>query len=477
MKLVFQYPLKKRYAQLFIPFLLVWMGISACARADVAHVVYAQFCASCHGKAMEGGSASSLIDGNWQYGSSDAAITQSIVKGISDAGMPAWGDTLSIEQIDSLVKYIKGGRELNQKATLSRADETAQDAKLDTQSASIPLTLKTLATMKGDPWSLDFLPDGRALIAIRQGELLLFDNGKKIAINDIPEVSTAGQGGLLGVKLHPDYVSNGWIYLAFSHGINLKSMTKIVRGKIKNNRWVNQQTIFEAPASFYTRSKYHYGVRLVFDNNYLFFGIGDRGRQDQAQDITRPNGKIHRVFDDGRIPKDNPFVDEPSAFASIWTYGNRNPQGLTLAADGSLWAAEHGPKGGDEINLIEKGKNYGWPVITYGINYNGTPITDKTHQEGMEQPKYYWVPSIAVSNIAFYQGDTFKRLNNKLLVASLKAQQLEVLTRNNNAIVNRDILMKDIGRIRDIQVEDNGHIYLLLSDRANNTGQLVQLVK
>jgi glucose/arabinose dehydrogenase len=284
---------------------------------------------------------------------------------------------------------------------------------------------------------------------------------------------------MMEVALHPDYKNNGWIYLAFSasgqkgNGGELSGMTKIVRGRIIDNIWMDEQEIFEAPESSFLSTGLHFGTRIVFKDGYLFFPIGDRGRKDDAQNLMLPNGKVHRIHDDGRIPKDNPFVDSKGAFPSIWTYGNRNAQGLDLhPLTGEIWEAEHGPRGGDEINLIERGKNYGWPMVTYGMNYNGTPITEKTEMEGVEPPKLHWTPSIAVCGIDFYEGDVFPEWKYDLFAGGLASQELHRLRIEAGEVVNSSIILKDAGRIRDVASGPDGTLYLVL----NGPDRIVRLV-
>jgi glucose/arabinose dehydrogenase len=205
----------------------------------------------------------------------------------------------------------------------------------------------------------------------------------------------------------------------------------------------------------------------------LFFSIGDRGVQDEAQDLTLPNGKIHRINIDGSIPEDNPFAGDSGKFASIWTYGNRNPQGMALhPKTGDLWASEHGPRGGDEINLIEKGLNYGWPEITHGMNYNGTPITANTAMSGMEQPVHYWTPSIAVCGMDFYSGNVFPLWKNNLFAGGLSTEELHRLVIENGEIVSDEIVLKGMGRIRDVKEGLDGALYLVL----NGSDEIVRLV-
>jgi len=252
------------------------------------------------------------------------------------------------------------------------------------------------------PWGMAFLPDGSMLITEKFGELIHYKNGKKTTIDGLPNVYVRGQGGLLDLELHPNYEDNGWLYFSFasSEGEGDGGNTAIMRAKLKGNTLVENQLLYKAGPN--SRRGQHFGSRLEFDNEgYLYFSIGDRGNRDKnPQDITRDCGKIYRIHDDGRIPIDNPFVNTPNAKKAIYSYGHRNPQGMIKNPEtGEIWVHEHGPRGGDEINVIQKGKNFGWPTITYGINYSGTPITSNTKLEGMEQPLFFWVPSIAPSGM------------------------------------------------------------------------------
>ncbi|MEM6393997.1 MAG: PQQ-dependent sugar dehydrogenase [Planctomycetota bacterium] len=338
-----------------------------------------------------------------------------------------------------------------------------------------------------NPWSMAILPDGRWLICEKKGTLRVVQNGKLLdrPVRGTPEVHPAGQGGLLEVALHPDYAQPGnrWVYLAYSHPIEdangrTVAMTRVVRGRItSDNRWTDEEPIFEAPPSSYLRGRNHYGTRIVFHDGYLFLPIGDRGVMRHAQDLSLPNGKVHRVFDDGRIPDDNPFVnhpDHPDALPTIWTYGNRNPQGLNLRpGTDELWSVEHGPRGGDELNLIRPGINYGWPEITYGINYNGTPISDKTEAPGMEQPVVYWTPSLAVCGMDFYTGDRFPNWAGDLFIAALIKQEVRRvrLHPTEPRVIEQEVIIKDEGRVRDIHVTEDGQLYVVF----HRPGQIARL--
>lgn len=320
------------------------------------------------------------------------------------------------------------------------------------------------------PWSMAWLPNGDMLVTERTGKLhLIRDNEIVSEISGLPEIYARGQGGLLDVVLHPDYSENGWIYFALSSpaGSGDGANTAIMRAKLNNNALVNMENIYKATPNS-TRGQ-HYAGKIAFDsNNMLFFSIGDRGNRDELpQDITVDGGKIYRLNDDGSIPTDNPFYDQEDAKKAIYSYGHRNPQGLILHPEtGVIWSHEHGPRGGDEINLVEAGKNYGWPVISYGINYNGTVFTELTEKEGMEQPKHYWDPSIAPSGFAIVTSDRYPAWKGKALIGSLKFNYL-VLTEidGNNEVVNTTNVLEDTGRIRDVRQAPDGYIYIAVEGK------------
>ncbi len=329
------------------------------------------------------------------------------------------------------------------------------------------------------PWGLAEMTDGRLLVTERQGTLRIIENGEllKEPVSGIPEVVARGQGGLLDVALHPDFSSNGWIYLAFSAPARSGegTHTKVVRGKLRGTAWVDEEKIFEAPQDQYTRGGNHFGCRIAFDGKgFIFFSIGERGEQDKAQRLNFAQGKIHRLHDDGRVPQDNPFVGNRDALPSIWTYGNRNAQGLQFQpGTGILWSTEHGPRGGDELNIVRKGANYGWPEITYGINYNGMPISDKTAAPGMEQPVIYWTPSIGVCGMDFYSGDKFPKWRGNLFVSGLApahAKVVRVVIDESQKVTHQEDVLKGY-RIRHVRVLSDGYVYLLVE----NPGRILRL--
>jgi aldose sugar dehydrogenase len=446
-------------------------------RKDVAKI-YAEICANCHGARLEGGQAPSMLDDQWSSGDgSDAALARIISDGALEKGMPAFHSLMSDADVRAMVIFI---REQRANYRRQRATQTIPGGAIATQEHSY--RIETVAEGLATPWSIAFLSDGRALVTEKPGRLRVIAGGKlqSAAIRGTPAVRDGGQGGLLEVAAHPDYAKNGWIYLAYSDPAKDQdgkevSLTTIVRGRIKDGAWVDQESIWRAPLELYRPGGgVHYGCRIAFDGaGYLYFSHGDRGRQQEAQDLTRPNGKIHRIHDDGRIPADNPFVNTPGAFPSIWTYGNRNPQGLDFdPRTGLLWETEHGPRGGDELNLVKRGINYGWPVITYGMNYDGSPITADTAREGMEQPVTYWVPSIAVCGIDFYEGTLFPKWTGNLFVSALAQQELRRLVIEGDKVVSQEVVLKDIGRLRDVQCAPDGSIWVAVND----PGSIIRLV-
>lgn len=328
--------------------------------------------------------------------------------------------------------------------------------------------LEPVAEAPGILWAMDFLPDGRMIATQRDGTLWLFRDGERQGpVEGTPEVFHRGQGGLLEVRAHPDYADNGWLYLTYADPgeDGETAMTRVVRGQLDGLRWVNEQTIYAAPGRFYTDTDYHFGSRLVFKDGYIYFSIGERGDRESAQALDDPRGKIHRLHHDGRVPDDNPFAGEDQALASIWSYGHRNPQGMAVhPATGAIWAAEHGPRGGDEINRVRGGLNYGWPRVTHGLNYDGTPITDLTEKEGMESPRHHWTPSIAVSGIEIYTGEHFPDWQGHLMAGSLAAQQLRLVRLDGDRVTADDVLLEDLGRIRDISTGLDGYPYLVLNN-------------
>lgn len=327
------------------------------------------------------------------------------------------------------------------------------------------------------PWSLAFLPDGRMLITERTGRLRIVGRNRKLEpepVAGLPTIAAHGQGGLLDVALHPRFSENGLVYLSYAARGEGGIGTEVARGRLVASRLEDVQVIFrQQPKSGTGR---HFGSRLVFDRQgYLYITLGDRGEQDRAQKPDDHAGSVIRLLDDGRVPRDNPFVGKPGWKPEKYTLGNRNMQGAALHPQtGLLWAHEHGPQGGDEVNVIRAGNNYGWPVVTYGVNYGiGTRIGEGTHKPGMTQPIHYWVPSIAPSGMAFYTGDKFPGWRGDLFVGALRDQMLVRLKLDGEKVVKEERMLKNaLGRIRDVRNGPDGYLYLL-TDESN--GALVRL--
>lgn len=330
------------------------------------------------------------------------------------------------------------------------------------------------------PWALEFLPDGRLLVTERQGTILIVspDGSVSEPIDGVPPVRARGQGGLMDIVLHPDFANNQLVYLSYSEpragdGDDTIGYTVIDRARLTGLALTDVERVYEVDAEFYSRRGHHFGSRIVFDaDGFLYFTIGDRGQRPLAQSVETPNGKVHRLHDDGRIPADNPFAEQPGAITSIWSYGHRNPQGMAVhPATGEIYTTEHGPRGGDELNRIQKGVNYGWPAITYGINYNGTPITEQMTADGMEQPILFWNPSIAPCGIDFYDGDQFPKWKNHLLVTALAFQQLRRVHIEHGRVIHQEIIFEPGSRFRDVETGPDGLIYVALEE----PGRIVRL--
>lgn len=433
--------------------------------------LYDRYCASCHGQNLAGsGTGVNLVDGEWKHGDTRSEIAESIKEGLPQMGMPSFGEQLSDQQVDQLVDFI---RSQEQKANPSAATAPLPPEADSLETLDYKLDADVFASDLQIPWAIDFIDENTALITERPGGLRVVEDGqlRPEPVAGIPKVLHQGQGGLLDVAVDPEYEENGWIYLSYSHNLPRENerdpaMTRIVRGRIQNNTWTDQQVIFEAPHEMYRRTRHHYGSRIVFDpEGYLYFSIGDRGAESHAQDLSRPNGKVHRLHRDGSIPEDNPFVGREDAMASIFTYGHRNPQGLAVdPTTGQIWEAEHGPRGGDELNRLVAGRNYGWPEITYGINYDGTILTKDRRKPGMELPVLYWRPSIAVCGLAFYEGDLFPYWQkHHLLVSALKFQEVRLLNTAEGRVMHQEVILKDAGRVREAVPGPDGALYVVLN--------------
>lgn len=335
----------------------------------------------------------------------------------------------------------------------------------------------TLSSGLEHPWGLAFLPDGRMLVTERPGRLRLIDARGRLdprPVQGLPPVAASGQGGLLDVALHPEYARNGWLYLAYAGPGPGGQGTEVLRARLAGYRLRDVQVLFRMRPKSGTGQ--HFGSRLAFDRDgFLYITLGDRGEKERAQRLDDHAGSVIRLHDDGRVPRDNPFVGTPGALPEKFTLGHRNMQGAALHPDtGVLWTHEHGPQGGDEINVIRAGTNYGWPVITHGRNYViGTQIGEGTAKPGMAQPLWQWTPSIAPSGMAFYTGQRFPAWRGNLFVGALRGQMLVRLELRGESIVKEERLLEGVlGRIRDVRTGPDGLLYLL-TDSAD--GKLIRL--
>ena len=333
------------------------------------------------------------------------------------------------------------------------------------------------------PWSIGFLPDGDILVTERPGRLRIIRDGRLLPtpVEGVPPVFAVGQGGLLDVVPHPDFATNRLVYLSYSKPLGgQESTTAVIRGRFEDDRLTDVEEIFLAQ----TQGRGHYGSRLVFDGQgHLFVSVGERmaapnlGEGHPAQDYSNHHGTINRLFEDGRVPPDNPFVGQPDVLPEIWSKGHRNPQSLAIhPVTGELWEAEHGPQGGDEINLIQPGLNYGWPVVGFGVNYgSGTRIHEGTTREGMQPPVHVWVPSIATSGMTIYDGDAFPRWKGSIFVGGMAGEQLaRVEIRDGESFVE-ETLLKGIGRVRDVREGPDGFIYLAIDGQGEELTPIVRL--
>lgn len=439
------------------PVLLLCVNATQQTPPPDAETNYKTYCAGCHGVQMN-----AFVDRRWKHGNSKEDLFKAIKVGYPDEGMPGFDTAFTDQEIVELADYILKGI-----ANVERYDFKEKPKRAEVYKTEIgSIRLEKVADGMGVPWSMAFLPGGEMLVTERSGKFhRVSKEGKKQAITGVPEVLAEGQGGLMEVILHPNYNKNRTIYLSYSavkkESGNTLSTTAIMRAVLDGNKLTNQKVIFEALP--YSRTRHHYGAKMAFGKDgMLYFSVGDRGNQnDNPQNLKNHCGKIHRIKADGTIPADNPFVKTAGAMPSIWSYGHRNPQGLTVHPEtGAIWTNEHGPRGGDEINLIQKGKNYGWPVISYGINYNGTTFTDKTHQEGMEQPNLYWVPSIAPSGMAFVQGNRYRGWAGDAMVGSLRFEYLNRCKMNGIKITGQENILENIGRLRDVRMAPDGYLYI-----------------
>ncbi|MEO5599459.1 MAG: PQQ-dependent sugar dehydrogenase [Cyclobacteriaceae bacterium] len=435
--------------------------------AQQGETIYKTYCAGCHGSNLQGNTASKLIKADWQFGRGKGAIMRNIRFGIPGTEMVAWGTVLKDSEINAVADYIIASQEFPPGAVRpipERLTTKDYDLKVD----------KLVTSGLNTPWGIEFVDGHRALITERSGGIRWMVDGKLDSepIQGLPKTySQTTTGGYMDIALDPAYSKNGWVYFAFSHTVgnpsdkNVSGMTKVVRGKIKDHQWTSEQTLYEAPDSLKIPGGNRWGCRLLFDKKgYLYFTIGDMARAMDSQDPGKPTGKTFRIHPDGSIPKDNPFVKKKGAIAAIFTVGNRNVQGIAQhPVTGDLWATEHGPMGGDELNILKKGANYGWPLVTYGIDYSGDTVSAETQKKGIEQPVVQWTPSIAVCPAEFVTGNLFSKWKNNLLVGALGFEEIRRLVIENDKVTAQEMILKGFGRVRDLKMGPDGALYVLLN--------------
>ncbi|MFD2200986.1 PQQ-dependent sugar dehydrogenase [Shivajiella indica] len=433
--------------------------------------VYQSYCMGCHGADLKGTPAgSSLLAENLKQGNDKTSISNAISKGVPNTSMIAWGNALSSDDIDALTEFIL-------KARKSPSESPGKEEILTIKTHDYTLNIEKVVTEGIEfPWGIEFVDTDRALVNGNKGNLYWVVKGKldprKIA--GLPFIfGTDLVGGMMDIALDPKYNENGWIYFAYSHNPKntpertSPAMTKLVRGKIKDYQWVEEQTLFQAPDSILVVEGMRWGSRLLFDKEgYLYFTIGDMQQSIQSgnnpQLPYRAEGKIFRIYPDGSIPRDNPHYGQDGTLQGIYAWGTRNVQGLAQhPVTGEIYFTDHGPQGGDELNRLKRAGNYGWPVITYGVNYDGSTITNLTHKEGMEQPLTYWTPSIAVCAAEFVTGNQFPKWQNNLLVTALKDQEIRRLVIDGDNVLSQEVILKGMGRVRDVKIGPEGALYVL----------------
>ncbi len=524
-----------------LPVLLAALFLATPSLAQSIEKIWATNCLKCHGDEGQGGGAgtSTLLTDELMAAKYDRIFFDTIKHGKAEAegasGMEAFGEALENKEVWGLVNHI---RELQANAHRERLGSISKklndEGICSTQREKF--TIQRIITDDLDtPWAVDWLPTQsgspqRMLVTNRSGAVKVWtiedprepSNGKlSNAIAGIPKATEVGQGGMMEVSVHPDYATNGWVYLSYTKSLDgSKTMTTVVRGKLaqqeKGWQWTDQQTIFEARKEHAIASGQHFGTRIVFSapltrqttgavdgagavaaagpdagKRYLYFTIGERGQAAHAQLLWRPNGKVHRVFDDGTIPTDNPFVgvkvDDQDAYPSIYSYGHRNPQALVADLDGNLWDTEHGPRGGDELNLILKGRNYGWPLVSFGINYNGTsfktpwadtepsPQSEAAQQLDIMMPTDRWMPSIGACGMDVVRGgalgEAFPNWKGDLVAGGLSGSNVDRIRivasseePSGFRVAEREEIVHGIGRVRDVAVAPDGSVYVVLND-------------
>ena len=446
---------------------LLFMVSATCLYAQEGEHVYKTYCAGCHGAQLEGNTASTLIKTEWTYGRGRGALIRNITFGIPGTEMIAWNTALNEDEIHAVADYIIAAQETPPNAIRPIPEQiTTKDYSLKVEK----LVEEGIST----PWGIEFIDAQHALVTERKGSIRWLVNGRldPQPVQGLPLTQELKTGGYMDIALDPAYADNGWIYFAFSHTPEdisdeyAPAMTKLVRGRIREHQWTDEQTLFEVLDSLLVVEGNRWGCRLLFDREgFLYFTIGDMAQAMASQDKGKAPGKVYRIHPDGTIPEDNPYVNEAGALAAIFTIGNRNVQGLAQhPVTGDIWATEHGPMGGDELNILKKGTNYGWPIITYGVDYSGEIVSEKTHQQDMEQPILQWTPSIAVCPAEFSTSLLFPKWQNNLLVGALAYEELRRLVIENDEVIEQEMILKGYGRVRDIKTAPDGALYVLLNN-------------
>ncbi|MDA0204996.1 MAG: PQQ-dependent sugar dehydrogenase [Acidobacteria bacterium] len=454
---------------------ILTLFLAVATYAQTPEELYVKNCAGCHGANLEGAQYTPLRKTDWRYGGDRDAMYRTVMYGVAGTEMPPWARVMTADQVHSVVDFI-----------IARQTAPAVTKTIPTslQSSDYSIRVETLAQsdeLGSAPWGIEFVDDRRALITELRGGLRWLIDGKldPEPIAGIPVTVQYGESGMTDVALDPNYANNGWVYISYVHALgdettnDTPAMTRVIRGRVSDHRWVEQETVFTVPDDLHFAKGLRWGCRMMFDGEgRLYFSIGDIGRNDEVQQLSKPAGKVYRVNPDGSIPADNPYVGTPGALEAIFTIGNRNVQGIgSHPLTGDIWAVEHGPMGGDELNILEKGKNYGWPVITYGLNYDGSIVSDLTEKDGMEQPIKYWKPSPGLGPLEFYTGNLFPKWKNKLLVGAMVLEEIKLLTLGDRSVESEELIMKNHGRVRDIKVGPDGAIYALL----NNPDAVIRL--
>lgn len=461
--------------------------VAGAARAQSAAQLWANNCANCHGERGQGGGAGtkSLLTGEYQFGGEHRDLFNSIKDGHPEDGMEAFGKTMNDVQIWGLVVHI---RELQARANKDRL--RAKDGVFTTKHHSYKVE-QVYSDGLDVPWSVDWLPGAAGerpmLVTNRDGSMLRVENGKGVKISGMPKVFENGQGGLMDVAVHPQYAANGWIYLAFSdpmgEGRGAKGFTRIVRGKLAEAdgawAWTAQEDIWKAKPEHYVTGGLHFGCRIVFSKpqengkRYVYWSLGERGRAETSQDMSRPNGKAFRLWDDGSVPTDNPFIERSDVYPAMYSLGHRNPQGMVVDDAGSVWVTEHGPRGGDELNKVEAGRNYGWPLVSFGLEYSGMPtrmpypdLLKEQPKEGgpIAMPAYVWLPSIAASGLDIVRGEAFSAWKGDFVAGGLAGQCVDRIRVVDGVVTEHERLLSGGGRVRDVAVGPDGFVYVVLND-------------